>query len=151
MQRWIVIGIIALALAFGGGAFGYWSYRQHRPDKVWVPLPLNPALGEDQRAKAAAELKTKLESDEILTRVCTDLSLADKWKLSSTDAAKAEVKKRLFVEIGEVALNGTTAPSANVGVTGIRKERQLLGEISTHLIKEVWKILGIKPPPGQGI
>ncbi|MFT4176553.1 MAG: hypothetical protein QM627_07835 [Luteolibacter sp.] len=150
MQRWIVIGVIAVVLAFGGGGYGLWSYRQHRPDKIWVPLPLNPALSDEHRAKVTEELKTKLlASDEILARVCTELSLAEKWNLPSTDAAVAELKKRMFIEIGETSISGTTVPTANVGVSGKRKERKLLGEISTRLMKEVWQILGLELPPGQ--
>lgn len=42
---------------------------------------------------------------------------------------------------------GGTAPSLNVGVSGKAKDAGISGEIAMRLMQDVWKILGIKPPP----
>ena len=40
-------------------------------------------------------------------------------------------------------------PVVQIGVRGKKKERELAGQISMRLMDVVWKILGIKPPPGR--
>jgi len=151
MQRWIVVGVIVAALAVLGGGYGAWRYRQNKPDKMWVPLPINASLSEEQKVVEAAKLKEELKSSGSLLRVSKDLALAEKWKMGTDEAATAELERRLFIEPGEAQTAMGKAPSLNIGVSGTRKERNLLGDISLHLIKEVWKILGIKPPAGQTI
>ena len=41
-------------------------------------------------------------------------------------------------------------PSTNIGVHGPRKDKGISGEIATHLMKDIRKILGIKAPPPTG-
>jgi len=151
MQRWIVVGVLVAALAMLGGGYGVWRYRQNRPDKMWVALQINPALSEEQKVSEASKLKQKLKSSGSLLKVSKDLALAEKWKMGTDEAATAELERRLFIEPGETSTAVGNAPSLNIGVSGTKKERNLLGDISLHLIREVWKILGIKPPAGQPI
>jgi len=151
MQRWIVVGVIVAALAMLGGGYGVWKYRQNRPDKMWVALQINPTLSEEQKVLEASKLKEKLKSTGSLLKVSKDLALAEKWRMATDEAATAELERRLFIEPGETPTAMGNAPSLNIGVRGTKKERNLLGDISLHLIKEVWKILGIKPPAGQPI
>jgi len=47
MQRWIVVGVVAVLLFCGmgiGGLFAYRAYKQNLPGPVWVPMPVNPEL-----------------------------------------------------------------------------------------------------------
>jgi hypothetical protein len=40
-------------------------------------------------------------------------------------------------------------PVVQIGARGKKKERELSGQISMRLMNDVWRILGIKPPPGR--
>ncbi len=145
MQRWIVLGAVAIVLMLGGGAFAFHTYKQNRPHPVWVPLPINPELPSDERKKIAKNLKAKLDQPEILLQVCKDLGLTKKWEIGADEAA-AELSKRLFVKVGEAASPMGNVPSINVGVSGKNKEKEDSEAISMRLMKDVWKILGINPP-----
>lgn len=145
MQRWIVLGAVAIVLMLGGGAFALHAYKQNRPHPVWVPLPINPEVPGDKRKEIAKDLKAKLNQPEILIQVCKDLGLAKKWEMDA-DQAAAELSMRLFVKVGETASAMGNVPSINVGVSGKVKEKEDSEAISLRLTKDVWKILGIKPP-----
>jgi hypothetical protein len=146
MQRWIVLGAVAIVLMLGGGAFVLHVYKQNRPHPVWVPLPINPEVPGDKRKEIAKDLKAKLNQPEILIQVCKELGLAKKWEMASDQAASAELSMRLFVKVGETASAMGSVPSINVGVSGKVKEKEDSEAISLRLMKDVWKILGIKPP-----
>lgn len=148
MQRWIVLGVVAMMLMLGGGVFAYSTYKQNRPHPMWVPLPLNPALPGEKRQEIVKELTAKLKDEALLIQVSKDLELPRKWKLGSDEQAASELGKRLFVRLGDVATPmGGTGPSLNVGVTGKNKDAGISGEIAMRLMKDVWRILDIKPPP----
>lgn len=148
MQRWIVLGVVAMMLVLGGGFFARRAYKQNRPQRIWVPLAINPALPVEKRDETARDLKAKLVRPEVLIPVCKELGLARKWQIHSDEDAAAELARRLFVEVGEAdSPMGIKVPSINVGVTGKTKEAGLSGEIAMRMMKDVWKILGIKPPP----
>lgn len=146
MQRWIVLGAVAVVLMLGGGVFAIHAYKQNRPHPVWVPLPINPELPSDKRKEIAKDLKTKLNQPEILIQVSKDLGLAKKWDMASDQAVADEIATRLFVKVGETATSMGNVPSINVGVSGKNKEKGDSEAISMRLMKDVWKILGIKPP-----
>jgi hypothetical protein len=146
MQRWIVFGVLAMILVVGGGGFGYWTYRQNRPSPMWVPLLINRELAEDKRREIAKDLKEKLNKPEILNKVSSDLHLAEKWHLSTDESAAREIAKRLFVRVGEADSPEGRVPSINIGVEGTRRDIVVSGDIALRLMKDVWKILGIKPP-----
>jgi len=156
MQRWIVIAVVG-ALLFGlGGGFALWNYRENRPKKVWVPLVLNEELPEEKRGELAAKIKAGLLEGTILRDAVKDTGLAAKLKLPSDEAAEAEVRKRLMVEVGEAdvpAEGGITRrmPSINIGINAQRKSYGPMGEVAMRLMKDVWKMLGIKEPPAPTI
>jgi hypothetical protein len=147
MQRWIIIGVVGMMLLLGGGAFGYWTLKQNRPYPIYVPLPINDKLSIQQRADTMNNLKEKLSSKEILSKVSTDLGLASAFRVTSEDAAVAELGKRLMVELGTTATqSGGTTPTLNIGVTGVKKDKALSEKITMRLMDDVWKIIGVEPP-----
>ena len=147
MQRWIVFGVVAVALMLGGGGFAYKSYKQNRPHPIWVPLPINPELPGEKRTEIARELKTQLAKPEILIQVSKDLALPKALGLTTDEQAANEVAERLFVIVGEAdSPTGTRVPSINIGVKGKAKDQEISGKIAMRLMQDVWKILGIKPP-----
>lgn len=157
MQRWIVIAVVG-AILFGlGGGYALWTYRQNRPQKVWVPLALNENLPEEKREQLAVEIKTKLLEGTSIRDAVKETGLAARLGFSSDEAAEADVRKRLFVEVGEadVPSDGTTAPkrvpSLNIGLNAQRKSFQPMSEVSMRIMKDVWKMLGIKEPSGPTI
>lgn len=132
-------------LIFGGGIYAYTSYKQGRPHPVWVPLPINPELPDEKRAEILSNLKTKLSSEDILIQVSKDLNLPAKMELSGDAEAAAEVRKRLFVDLGEADSPIGRVPSINVGVKGEVRDKEISGKIAMRLMEDVWKILGIQP------
>lgn len=150
MQRWIVLGVVAMVLAAGGAALGYRAYKQSRPHPVWVPMPVNPELTGEKRDELAKDLKVKLGTSEKLTQISKDLNLTKEWALASDAAAADELKRRLFVNSGEMAGKMGMIPSINVGVSGKEKERIISEKIAMRLMDDVWDILGIEPPKRKG-
>ena len=147
MKRWMVIAVVAIMLAGVGGAAALWNYRQNKPQKVWVPLALNASLTPEKREQVAAEIKAKLLEGPIILQVVKDVKLASKLGLPSDEAAEAVVRKQLFVEVGQADVpDGTKVPSVNIGVNCQRKTFAVMGEVATRMIKDVWKMLGIKDP-----
>lgn len=146
MQRWILLAVVTMFLAVCGGGFAYWNYKQGRPNPVWVPLPLNREVPDEKRTELITKLKKDLNQPELLTKVSADLHLAKKWNLATDEIAAKEIAKRLFVKIGEADTPLGKVPSINVGVEGTRKDATVSNEIVMRLMKDVWKILGIKPP-----
>jgi hypothetical protein len=138
-----------MMLVVGGGGFAYWTYRQNRPTPVWVPILVNTELDPVKHEELSKDLKTKLMTPEFLLQVSKDLQLASKWQLPSDQAAAEEIAKRLFVRVGEADTPTGRVPSINVGLNGPKKDFALSGEIAMRMMKDVWKILGIKPPPGS--
>ncbi len=142
------MGVLAMMLMLGGGVFAYSTYKQNRPHPMWVPLPINPALPGEKRQEILKQLTSKLKDEALLIQVSKDLELPRKLNLRSDEEAAREVSKRLFVKLGEVVTPmGGTAPSLNVGISGKSKDAGISGEIAVRLMQDVWKILGIKPPP----
>ena len=148
MQRWIVFGVVAVLVVLGGGGFAYRTYKQNRPQPIWVPLPLNPELPAEKRTEIAAELKKSLTKPAVLIQVSKDLSLPKVLGVATDEAAANEVAQRMFVEVGEAdAPTGGKVPSINIGIKGKRKDQDVSGKIAMRLMQDVWKTLGIKPPP----
>jgi hypothetical protein len=147
MQRWIVMSVVVLALLVGGSGFAYWTYKQGRPHPVWVPLPINPELSDEKREEIAKELKMKLGTTEILTRLSKDLDLPKRWQMTSDDEVAAELGRRLFVTLGEADSPLGKVPSLNIGVQGTRKDKAISEEIAMRLMKEVRKLLGVESRP----
>jgi hypothetical protein len=151
MQRWIVFGVVAVLLVLGGGGFAYRTYKQNRPQPMWVPLPINPELPQEKRKEVVTELKKSLLKPEVLIQVSKDLGLPKTLGLPTDEAAANDIAQRLFVEVGEAdAPTGGKVPSINIGIRGKRKDSEVSGKIAMRLMQDVWKILGIKPPPQKG-
>ena len=147
MQRWIAAGVVAMLLLFGGGWLAYRSYKQSLPHPIWVPLPLNPALPVEKRDVLVKELQAKLGERGILVKVSKDVGLTQKWHLASDEEGARELGQRLFVKVGEADTPQGKVPAVLIGVRGTVKETVVSGEIAMRLMEDVWKILGIKPPP----
>lgn len=147
MQRWIVSGLVVLMLLFGGGVFAYRSYKENRPAPVWVPLPINPELSSAKCAEIVADLKKQLNEQETLLQVSKDVGLVQKWDLGSEEEGAWEIGNRLFVRTGDADTPMGKVPAIHIGVTGKIKEREVSEKIAMRLMEDVWKILGIKPPP----
>ena len=147
MQRWIVMGVVAVLLIGGvgiGGLSAYRSYKENLPAPMWVPLPINPELPNQKRDEVIHHLKTELGKPERLAKVSKDLKLAAEWELASDEACAAELSKRMFVRAGDMDTQMGKVPAIHIGVTGKRKERELTGKIAMRLTEDVSKILGIE-------
>lgn len=143
----MILGAVTMALMLGGGVFAYRVYKENRPQPIWVPLPINPKLPGSKRDEVVKDLKEKLDTPEILLRVSQDLNLAELWSLPSEAAAGEELSKRLFVTLGESHTGVGPTPTIDIGVTGAMKEKALSEKIAMRLMEDVWKIIGIDPPP----
>ena len=146
MQRWIVLGVVAIALLAGGAWFSYPIYKQSRPHPVWVPLPINPELPVAKRDKVIDDLKTKLGERTLLIQVSRDVGLVGKWHLASDEEGARIIGERLFVKAGDADTPMGKVPAIHIGVTGNNKESGVSSEIVMRLMNDVWTILGIEPP-----
>lgn len=155
MQRWIIVALVG-AILFGlGGGYALWTYRENRPRKVWVPLALNEKFPAEKREELAGEIRNKLLDGTTLADVVKETGLTAKLGLSSDADAEAELRKRLFVEVGEADVPNSMppkrVPSVNIGINAQRKSYDAFGAVAMRLMKDVWKMLGIKEPQGDSI
>lgn len=147
MQRWIVLAALVLCLLGGGSVYGYWRYKQNLPDKRWVPLPFNPEASESQRQESAKMMREKLLTDEILTGLVRDCDVQGKWKLPSEEAAVEELRKRVFIDVGETLFKGIPAATLNIGFKGKVGESHELDLLAERLMQDVKRF--IAPPPSS--
>lgn len=139
-------------LLLGGGAVGYFSYKtykQNRPTRVWLQLPINPESSADYRKSSVKMLTERLSEPAVLAGVSKDVGLTRKMKLASDDAGAAELGKRLFVELGEMDTPKGKVPTINVGLNCKVKECALMGEVANRMRKDLARIIGL-PEPGPG-
>lgn len=146
MQRWMLIGVVAMAMMFGGGFFAFRVYKQNRPYPVWVPLPINPELPIEQQDQLAKDLKMKLCEREVLIQVSRDLGLMYQWQMTSDAECADSLAKRIFVKANDTGIGLNHAPTMDIGVAGKTKERELSGKIALRLMEDVRSILGNKAP-----
>lgn len=139
-----------MLLLCGGALFAYRTYKLNGPQPVWIPLPIHRQLSDEKRDELIKNLKTKLAAPEILVKVSKDVGLMQKWHLASDEEGARVIGERLFVKAGEADTPLGKVPSINIGVNGKAKESVVSGEIMMRLINDVWKILGIDPPPKKG-
>jgi len=141
MQRWIVAAAVVLCLLLGGGAFGYWKYKQSGPDFSYVPLPFNPESTEEQRLQSVKEMKEKLLTDTILTGVVRDCNIEQKWKLSSEQGAVEELRRRVIFEAGETNIKGIPTPTLNIGFRGKVAEHDDLAALAQRMMEDVQRLV----------
>lgn len=147
MQRWIVLAALVLCLLGGGSVYGYWKYKQNLPEKRWVPLPFNPEASEAQRLESVKMMRDRLLTDDILTGVVRDCDVQGKWKLPSEEAAVEELRKRVFIDIGETIFKGIPTATLNIGFKGKAGERPELDLLAERLMQDVKRFIG--PPPSS--
>ncbi len=136
-------------LILGGGVFGYWTYRQNSPAPMWVELPINPDLTDEQREKGISKILASLKSKEVLLEVSKEMGLVQKWGMASDAEAETELSQRIFVKFGDTAATMGRIPALHIGVIGKKKEMKLSGEIAVRLMKDVRKILNSSPSPDR--
>lgn len=136
-----------MILLLGGAFFAVKALKQNRPSPVWVPMAIHPETPAEKQDQIARELKAKLSKREILKVVSKDLGLAAAWQLPNDAAAADELARRMFVRAGERETPLGKTPTIDIGVNGKVKERALSEKISMRLMDDVFKILGIEPPP----
>ena len=147
MQRWIVLAALVLCLLGGGSVYGYWKYKQNQPEKRWVPLPFNPEASEAQRLESVKMMRDRLLTDEILTGVVRDCDVQGKWELPSEEAAVEELRKRVFIDVGETFFKGVPVATLNIGFKGKAGERSELDLLAERLMQDVKRF--IAPPPSS--
>lgn len=154
MQRWIlwgVLGVVGLVVMFFGARYAKREYHLRQPSKIWVPVVLRADISMEEQKKLAKEIDENLRTDEILRAVVLDAGLQEKFKQPSEDAAVKELDRRLFVDVGSAETPTGPVPSINVGVAGIGHEKEILGEASLRIIRDVWTMIGIDPDTGKSI
>lgn len=148
---WAVLGAVGLVVMFFGARYAKREYHLRQPSKIWVPVALRPDLSMADQKKLAEQIEAKLRTDEILRSVVVDVGLQAKFKQPSEDAAVKELDRRLFVEVGSADTPNGSVPSINIGVAGTGHERDVLGEASMRIIRDVWRMIGIDPETGKPI
>lgn len=154
MQRWIlwgVLGVVGLVVMFFGARYAKHEYHLRQPSKIWVPVVLRADISMEDQKKLAKEIDENLRTDEILRAVVLDAGLQEKFKQPSEDAAVKELDRRLFVDVGSAETPTGSVPSINVGVAGTGHEKEILGEASLRIIRDVWTMIGIDPDTGKSI
>lgn len=134
-----------------GAKYARSEYYLRKPAKIWVPLALRPDLSMADQKKLAEQIDGKLREGDLLRQVVIDVGLQEKFKQPDLDAAVNELKRRLFVDVGSADTPQGLVPSINIGVSGIGHESKVLGEASTRIIRDVWRMIGIDPETGKPI
>lgn len=132
MQRLIVVIALVFGLLGGAFVFGFWNYRQSRPDRQWIPLPINPEFNMEQLETAIGKLRESLHSDEVLAAIARDCQIREKWKLASDEAAVAELKERAFIEHGQGTID--------IGFKGVIGEQQELKDLTVRIMKDFQRL-----------
>ena len=125
-----------------GGYMWLKNERANRPDKIWVPLTLNTELTHEQHETFASELRVQLITDENFAALAADLDLQQRWNHADEQETVDELHQRLIYEVGEHQY----APTLNIGFNGIRRENQLLRDMTQRLMEELQKILPPNAP-----
>ena len=146
---WTALAVVGLVLMFFGAKFAWREYHFAKPDKIWVPIALRADLSMEDQKKLADSISKELRKDVVLRKVVLDIGLQEKFKQPSEDAAVKELGRRLFIEVGSAETPTGLVPSINIGVNGIGRERDLLTETATRIIKDVWVMIGIDPVTGK--
>jgi hypothetical protein len=151
MQRWIVVAALLVSLLGGATVAGvWWNHRQNKPDKRWVPLEFNPDLTEAQRQESVLQMRENLLTDAVLTGVVRDCDVQGEWELPSEEAAVAELRKRVFVDAGELMVKGMPVATLNIGVRGTVGQKEYLDRLAGRLIEDVRRLIAPQAPASAG-
>lgn len=142
MQRWIIAAVVSVIVLVAGAGFGFRAYKQNRATRIWLPIPTRAELTIDQRRDAVALLKKKLGEDELLTKVSVDTGYARDMALADDAAGAADLRQRLFVEIGTADTPAGKVPSINVGFNCKVKEFDRMKKVTNRLMADIGVILG---------
>jgi hypothetical protein len=148
---WAGLGAVSLVLMFFGAKYARSEYYLRKPAKIWVPLALRPDFSMEDQKNLAEQIDGKLRDGDLLRQVVIDVGLQEKFKQPSQDAAVKDLDRRLFVEVGTADTPAGPVPSINIGVGGTGHESKVLGEASTRIIRDVWRMIGIDPDTGKPI
>lgn len=129
----VMLGCVGLT----GGYFWLKNERANRPDRIWVPIPLNTELSHEQHLEFAEKLRDHLSGEEVLAKISIAVGHAQTGPFETEDAAIADLRVRLMCEVGEHHY----APSLNVGFRGKRRENAMLKELTTKLMDELQVVL----------
>ncbi len=114
---------------------------------MWVPLAVRGEFPVAERDQTIRDLNSKLHDPEVLRQVVKDTDLIEKWDVGSEREAMQELAGRIYVRMGDMRSAMGTVPAVHIGVTGKVREKELSGQIAVRLMQDVWKILGVNPPP----
>ncbi|MFU8892282.1 MAG: hypothetical protein ACNA8L_01520 [Luteolibacter sp.] len=129
----VMLGCVGLM----GGYTWLKNERANRPDRIWVPIPLNTELSHEKHLEFADKLRDRLASDEILGNISHELKLLSRGNFATEEAAVTDLRMRLICEVGEY----NYAPSLNVGFRGKRRENALLRELTERLMQDFQAIV----------
>lgn len=135
MQRWMMIAGMVFMLGCVGMMGGYkWlqNEKANRPDRVWVPIPLNAKYDNEQHEAFASRLRTQLGSDEILGKISEEMELQSRGDFPTEEAALVDLRTRFICEVGE----HNYAPSLNIGFRGVARENAMLRELTERVMKD---------------
>lgn len=110
--------------------------RANRPDRIWVPIGLNPELTHEQHQEFADQIREKLITNQVLEKISSDLNLQSRGQFATEEAAVTDLRMRLICEVGEY----NYAPSLNLGFRGISRENAMLRELTERLREDFMKI-----------
>jgi hypothetical protein len=144
----VVAAVLAVIAVLGAGT-GYVMMKLNRPDRIWVPLLVNPDLPEEMREEAAGQISERLLEQERMVRVVREMNLEGRFGSSSQEAAVEELRERIFVSLGEAETPVGAAPAFLIGVSGKRRERTMLGEVTMRLMEDVKEILELPKPEAE--
>jgi hypothetical protein len=108
-----------------------------------VPLPLNAELPKEQRDEVCTKLKEYMLQEERLLAIVRDLQLTAVWSQPSEEAAAAELKKRIFIRIGDATTPMGEVPALHVGLSGTRKDKDMTQKIVGRMMDNVKVALGL--------
>lgn len=152
MQRWKLIAVIAVVVigsAIAAGGYAFWNARQNKPTRVWVPIPINTALSNEQREDAAASLKLQLQDLGLLEKVAKDSGVTPELDLASdADTAKL-LSEKLFVEVNEVERPEGPVAVINIGFDCTARQFEAMGKATTRLMDDVNALLRPPQPDAQ--
>jgi len=120
-----------------GGYTWLKNERANRPDRIWVPIALNPELSYEQHQEFAEHIREKLITNQVLEKISSDLNLQSRGQFATEEAAVTDLRMRLICEVGEY----NYAPSLNLGFRGASRENAMLRELTERLMEDFKKIV----------